>query len=148
MTRTETLPFAHMPHSWDTLEEHVAEGIDMHVTYLTELVECVDYPCELHRFNEVADDDPGFEDAFDDWVGFVSQTGLMLALQRCCDKQGLLRPHLARFDALEGLPEASMGKLKFFFRACPLHVQHLVAHWVSWMVRFEALQRDRPGAAY
>lgn len=126
---------------WEAAEARVAEGIDEHYDHLAALAACVELQPELQGSASAAEDDQGFDDAFDEWVWFLSEAGLLLAVHRCCDDQGLLAPWPHRFDALHGLPEPSMGKLKFFFRACPNHVMHLVAHWVAWMVKFEALQR-------
>ncbi|MFC6279898.1 MULTISPECIES: hypothetical protein [Polaromonas] len=103
-------------------------------------VDAVDWPEELDLYRAMADNDPKFEDHWCEWEDFIYQNWLFLALEQSCHG-GILLPPDQRAIRLQSCPEATLGKLRWLFELCPVHVKaHLALRWY-WLMRIDRARR-------
>ena len=124
--------------AWQIEERSLGEGLTADTF---DMADCVELPSELCAHAEAADADLTHADDFDEWLTYLSESALFLAVEQSCDADGLLLAWDMRAVRLQTLPSALLGKLHFFFEQCPRHTRALLAHYVFWLVRFERISR-------
>ena len=124
--------------AWQTEERSLGEGLGADTF---DMANCVELPSELWPHAEAADVDLTHADGFGEWLTYLSESSLLLAVEQSCDAVGLLLAWDMRAVRLQTLPPAMLGKLHFFFDRCPRHTRALLVHWVFWLVRFERISR-------
>lgn len=122
---------------WQTESDLLAEGIPDTL----DMLDCVELPSELCVHAEAAALDPCYADEFDEWMAYLSEQDLFLAVEQSCGEAGILLEWDMRGVRLQTLPAPLLHKLHVFFADCPRHVRALLAHDVYWLVKFERIRR-------
>lgn len=102
---------------------------------------CANLPEDLSDFSTEAEEDPDFKDDLEDWVNYVWEKGLWLALEQACDEAGVLLPYPNRGDRLKTCPEEWGHHLHFVFSECSDYVQAHLALYFFTLVRIERARR-------
>lgn len=100
-------------------------------------------PTELQHHALAAELDPGFEDAFSEWLDYLvdaDEHTLMLAIEQSCN-DGVLLPWGMRAVRLESLPAHTLARLHWLLGACPRHVLVHLVLYVYWLMRSERARR-------
>ena len=124
--------------AWQTEERSLGEGLSADTF---DMADCVELPSELCAHAEAADADLTHADGFSEWLTYLSERSLLLAVEQSCDADGLMLAWDMRAVRLQTLPPAMLGKLHFFFDRCPRHTRAMLVHRVFWLVRFERIRR-------
>ncbi len=128
---------------WDWACEHtlVSCEVSKHLYELQELTSAVERPAELLVHEKAAAADAEFDANYEEWLCYLVNGALALAIEQSCNDQGLLLNADMRALRQQTVPDERRHSLGVFFRTCPRHVRALVVHDLFWMVRFERGRR-------
>lgn len=103
---------------------------------------CAELSDELCAFKIISKNDPNFSSKLNEWVDFIEENHIMVALEQCCH-EGILLSKEMQHLRLKTCPKIFRIPLDNVLNHCPIHVLHHLALRYFLIVRME--RHDRCG---
>jgi len=103
-------------------------------------VACAELAEELAWHEDIAAEDENYGEELCQWIDFIYEHQLELALEQSCH-EGVLLPTEQRAIRLESCPEYMLRPLRWFFELCPEHVKSRIALYFYLLVRIDRGRR-------